>query len=322
MTDTPIAIIGTGMAGIAAAQTLHAAGRAVQLFDKSRGSGGRMASKRSEVGALDIGAPCFTATDRDFQHAVEQWQTLGYVALWPDEAADGQHWVGVPRMSALTRNLLGELPAHFSCRITAVIPEAGHWYLEDAEGRRHGPFSQVIVATPAPQAITLLAAAPELAAASASVGMTPVWAVALAFEQPLDLPPMIRATGGDCLAGAFCNSSKPQRGGLPQTWVLQAHSVWSDAHQDDTPEQVMRSLSGAFARLFAQRQEGSLPAPVMSLAHRWLYSQPVTQQSWNALSAPALGLYACGDWCLSGDIQGAWLSGRHAAELLLQQHPH
>ena len=39
----PIAIIGTGIAGLAAAQALHAAGHPVQLFDKSRGSGGRMA---------------------------------------------------------------------------------------------------------------------------------------------------------------------------------------------------------------------------------------------------------------------------------------
>ena len=38
MTDLhPIAIIGTGIAGLSAAQALHAAGHPVQLFDKSRG---------------------------------------------------------------------------------------------------------------------------------------------------------------------------------------------------------------------------------------------------------------------------------------------
>ncbi len=71
MTDFPIAIIGTGMTGIAAAQTLHAAGRRGQLFDKNRGGGGRMASKRSEVDPLDIGAPFFTASDENFQQALK-----------------------------------------------------------------------------------------------------------------------------------------------------------------------------------------------------------------------------------------------------------
>ncbi|WP_155489028.1 FAD-dependent oxidoreductase, partial [Pseudomonas savastanoi] len=36
----PIAIIGTGIAGLSAAQALTSAGHQVHLFDKSRGSGG------------------------------------------------------------------------------------------------------------------------------------------------------------------------------------------------------------------------------------------------------------------------------------------
>ncbi|MGH8355151.1 MAG: FAD-dependent oxidoreductase, partial [Pseudomonas sp.] len=76
--NAPIAIIGTGIAGLSAAQALHAAGHAVQLFDKSRGSGGRMASKRSDAGALDLGAQYFTARDRRFVEAVQQWNTRGW----------------------------------------------------------------------------------------------------------------------------------------------------------------------------------------------------------------------------------------------------
>ena len=44
---TSVAIIGAGMAGISAARVLDEAGIAVELFDKSRGTGGRMTSKRS-----------------------------------------------------------------------------------------------------------------------------------------------------------------------------------------------------------------------------------------------------------------------------------
>ena len=63
----PIAIIGTGIAGLSAARALRDAGHVVQLFDKSRGSGGRMSSKRSDAGALDMGAQYFTARDRRFE---------------------------------------------------------------------------------------------------------------------------------------------------------------------------------------------------------------------------------------------------------------
>ena len=76
----PIAIIGTGIAGLSAAQALTAAGHEVHLFDKSRGSGGRMSSKRSDAGSLDMGAQYFTARDRRFATAVKQWQAQGHVA--------------------------------------------------------------------------------------------------------------------------------------------------------------------------------------------------------------------------------------------------
>ena len=76
----PIAIIGTGIAGLSAAQALTEAGHVVQIFDKSRGSGGRMSSKRSDAGALDMGAQYFTARDRRFVTEVQRWQTKGWVA--------------------------------------------------------------------------------------------------------------------------------------------------------------------------------------------------------------------------------------------------
>ena len=85
--SVPIAIIGTGIAGLSAAHALRSAGQTVQLFDKGHGSGGRMASKRSEAGTLDLGAQYFTARDRRFLDAlatlargrlVDEWKPALY----------------------------------------------------------------------------------------------------------------------------------------------------------------------------------------------------------------------------------------------------
>ena len=66
MQNNPIAIIGSGIAGLAAARTLAEAGRAVQLFDKSRGSGGRLALPESAcwyvfAAGLSLRASCSSA---------------------------------------------------------------------------------------------------------------------------------------------------------------------------------------------------------------------------------------------------------------------
>ena len=322
----PIAIIGTGIAGLSAAQALHAAGHPVHLFDKSRGSGGRMASKRSDVGSLDLGAQYFTARDRRFVTAVNQWQAQGCVAEWtpllynfhggrlspsPDEQS---RWVGQPGMSAITRAMLGDLPVSFSCRITEVFRGERHWSLLDADGETHGPFSHVVIATPAPQATPLLAATPKLASVAASVKMDPTWAVALAFNTPLQTPMQGCFVQDSPLDWLARNPSKPGRDGTPDTWILHATSVWSRQHLDLSKEDVIDHLHGAFAELI----DCPMPAPGFSLAHRWLYARPAAAHEWGALSDPDLGIYACGDWCLSGRVEGAWLSGQEAARRLIE----
>lgn len=58
-----IAIIGAGLAGVTAANTL-APHYQVQLFEKSRGAGGRMSSRRFEPYQFNHGAQCRD----DFDH--------------------------------------------------------------------------------------------------------------------------------------------------------------------------------------------------------------------------------------------------------------
>lgn len=326
MSTAPIAIVGTGIAGLCAAQTLHAAGQSVQLFDKSRGLGGRISSKRSDAGHLDLGAQYFTSRDRRFSEAVRSWQAEGWVEEWSPnlyQARGGQlspsadeqlRWVGVPRMSAIARGLLGDIPITFSCRITEVFRGEEFWTLVDATGTSHGPFSQVIIALPAPQASALLASAPKLAAVAASVAMEPTWAVALGFATPLETTVDACFVQDDALDWLARHNSKPGRDDRLDNWVLHATSAWSRQHLDLPKEQVIEQLRGAFAELI----DCTVPAPEFTLAHRWLYARPSQSHEWGALADAHLGLYACGDWCLSGRVEGAWLSGQEAARRLLE----
>jgi len=77
---------------------------------------------------------------------------------------------------------------------------------------------------------------------------------------------------------------------------------------------VIEQLWGEFAELVGC----VVPAPSFALAHRWLYARPSSNHEWGALADADQGLYACGDWCLSGRVEGAWLSGQEAARRLLE----
>ena len=74
-------IIGAGMAGLTAANLLQNAGWAVTVVDKSRGVGGRMATRRLGASRFDHGAQFFTVRDAGFQATTDKWMANGWVHL-------------------------------------------------------------------------------------------------------------------------------------------------------------------------------------------------------------------------------------------------
>jgi predicted NAD/FAD-dependent oxidoreductase len=83
---TTIAIIGAGLAGAAAGRSLQEAGHQVTLFDKGRGPGGRMSTRRMETALgtvrLDHGAQFFTVRGEGLTKAVAGWTAAGACAPW------------------------------------------------------------------------------------------------------------------------------------------------------------------------------------------------------------------------------------------------
>ena len=93
-----IAIVGAGIAGLSCAHALQADGNTVTVFDKGRGPGGRMATRRVDTAlgtiAFDHGAQYFTARDPAFVQTVVRWSEESVAARWP--AAGDDAWVGTP----------------------------------------------------------------------------------------------------------------------------------------------------------------------------------------------------------------------------------
>ncbi len=100
-----IGIVGAGIAGLACAHRLAGRGHDVVLFDKGRGPGGRMSTRRVQTPGgeahFDHGAQYFTVRDDDFAQQVSAWIDDGVVAPWP--AAGSGAYVGVPAMNSPVR---------------------------------------------------------------------------------------------------------------------------------------------------------------------------------------------------------------------------
>lgn len=284
-----------------------------------------MSTRRAGELRFDHGAQYFTARDPRFADQVLAWEAAGVVARWHgriavlargETAAKNDattRYVGVPGMNAPCKHLATGMEVLLETRIDAVHREADRWRLDAEGGRDLGTYDAVVVSAPAPQTATLLAdAAPELARLAAETPMAPCWAALAAFPHALPLDFDGAFVHDAPLSWVARNGSKPGRP-APETWILHASPAWSENHLELDPDTVSRQLLAAFEEAAGI----PLPEPVYRAAHRWRYALPHEARSETCLFDADLRLAVCGDWCNGPQVEGAFLSGRAAAERLL-----
>lgn len=315
--DCEIAIVGAGMAGLACATRLRMAGCRVKVFDKGRGPGGRMATRRVEVAGevvrFDHGAQYFTARDPGFRAVVDKWEEQGAVARWAaaSKSEDDPAFVGTPGMNGPIKAMADGLKVLWNTRVVALSHSEGTWLIDT--GAEVFNADTVLVAIPAEQASELLSGpAPELAALSASVASAPCWAVMATFDERLESDKDILRDRQARISWAARNSAKPMRTG-PESWLLHASLGRSREVLDLAKEEAADALLADF---FAQT--GMMPVePIHLSAHRWLYAQPASLKGEPAYFDASLRIGIAGDYLHSPRVEGAWLSGTALADLAL-----
>ncbi|WP_051685701.1 NAD(P)/FAD-dependent oxidoreductase [Rheinheimera texasensis] len=336
-----VAIIGAGMTGATAASALADAGAEVTVFDKGRGPGGRMSSKRLQLdGAnggylqLDMGAQYFTARHPWFLHQVRQWQQQGLVQRWVFAPHVWQHglllpsddaairYVGAPAMHQMLRSQLGTLVQHYSCQVTELSysqssfssQQCGEWTVSTADGASYAGFDALLLTCPPEQCRKLLVTNPLAEQLPADL-LLPCWAVAIELAEPVTHPAVGIFGKSGALSWCARHNAKPGRPALSEHWVLHLNAASSLQLLEATPGEVAAVAEQAFSQIVGQKLQVT-----SALCHRWLYA------SYNAeltppgvLSEPAQRLVVAGDWSFGGRVENAWLAGVVAASQLLPE---
>lgn len=335
-----VAVIGAGIAGASCAQALASAGCAVHVVDKSRGVGGRMATRRLSwrdaqgrecMAKIDHGAPAFAARSAAFQTflaTAAQPQTL---AMWTPSLAPGSRplddsqalWLPQPDMPALCRDLLRDIPTTLAFTADRLLRRPAGWQIEAAGSTLDGPFDAVVLALPLPQAAPLLAPHRSDWAQRASLAlMQPCWTLMGVARQPMRaLPWTVARPQEGPLSWVMRSDARPGREapGNATHWVAHARAGWSRQHLEHAADAVQAQLQAAL-----QEELGEPIDWQHAVVHRWRYAmaQPPSGTSpslpcwWDA----ARGLGVCGDGLGSTGATGstgvedAW----HSAQALAQ----
>jgi predicted NAD/FAD-dependent oxidoreductase len=308
---------------MSAGRDLARSGHEIVVFDKARGVGGRMPTRRHETGTFDHGAQYLTARSESFRDQVRDWCERGLAARWEarivrlargrvdPEAEPTPRYVGVPKMSVLARDLGRDLEIHCNEHVVRIERRESGWSLETRAEAAFDGFDAVLLATPAAQTLPLLPKADGLAPLRdriERVVVDPCQAVLATFARPLPVDFEAAFIVDSPLGWVARNNSKPGRP-ADENWVLHGTPEWSRTHVETAPGEVARALVASLEELL----DRPLPETRYRGSHRWLYAR--TRVSgwaecvWNANS----GIGLCGDWLLGNRIEDAFLSGRALA---------
>lgn len=316
MTDTTadrlVVIIGAGIAGVACALELRAAGLPVRLTDRGYHPGGRMASRRLAGRPVDLGASYLTATDPGFSDVVDDWHARGLVQPWTDTfcalgAGDPVVKEGPMRWGAPhgLRSLVQDLAADLDVERHEVVS------LDEC-----ADSAAVVLAMPDPQARRLLGPDHPLTA-RLDREFEPV--LALAARWPQRTWDHVSPTGR--FDGAFVNDNPVlswvaddgrRRG--DDAPVLVAHST-----PDFAGRHLVEPAEAGPEMVRALRAVMDLPDPTETHVHRWTFARPVgeREEPFALVDGPSGLVAACGDgWGPSPKVETAWRSGRDLGRAL------
>ncbi|WP_310490025.1 FAD-dependent oxidoreductase [Chamaesiphon sp. VAR_69_metabat_338] len=336
-----IAIVGAGMAGIVCARELQAAGQqGIAIFEKSRGVGGRLTTRRMFDTCVDRGTCYISPKGAEFQSLFDRLIAANIVEIWTDTThtltAAGEiladpdlypRYVTPNGMNQIAKYLATDLDLRCGQRAISIVPDGNLWRLK-LEGTESAEIltRQVILAIPAPQAVDLLAPLAdilpgEFLAALKAVDFYPSIAIAAGYT-PIQLAewetayPQVKAvtcTDDPILAWLGVDSSKRHQP-APPAFVLQSTAKFAAKypHPEDTAAASLAMLERASDRFLPWFRESQWQQP-----HLWRYAFPKSPRVDDFLSIdlPA-PLFCTGDWCRGRKVEDAYLAGLAVANAI------
>jgi renalase len=333
-TPLEIAIVGAGMAGIVCAKELQAAGhRGITIFEKSRGVGGRLTTRRMFDTCVDRGTCYISPKGGQFRALCDRLIAANIIENWTETThtltAAGElltdpdiypRYVAPGGMNQIAKYLATDLDIRFGQRAIAIQPDGNLWRLTiDGTEPTDVLARTLILAIPAPQAVDLLSPLAhtlpvEFLNNLKSVEFYPSIAIAAGYtlsqlaqwEAAYPQVKSVTCTDDPILAWLGVDSSKRHYPALP-VFVLQSTADFAAKypHPEDTASASLAMLARASERFFPWFRECQWQQP-----HLWRYAFPKSPlpDAFLKIDRPA-PLFCMGDWCQGRKVEDAFLAG-------------
>ena len=323
---TNIAIIGAGLSGLTAANSLKDYAD-ITIFEKSRGVSGRMSTRRAEPYFFDHGAQFFKARTDEFKAFIAPMVEDGIIKCWNARFVefenkeiikrrqwdkDTPHYVGVPGMNAIAEHLSQRLEIAMETPVQCITRKHDKWFLEDDQGNTLGDYDWVISAIPAEQASALLPSSLPFYSTVNAVMMTGCFSLMAGFKNALPLDFDAALLRDEDISWISVNSSKPGRND-PFCLLIHSTNPWADKHINDDRDQVMDYLCDQTSTVIGH----DVSKADYKTVHGWRYANIDKQTGAEHFIDLDMNIAVCGDWIIQGRVEAAFTSGYALAQKII-----
>ena len=322
-----VAVIGAGITGITLANLLQ---KKVNLtvFEKSKGVGGRMATRRAEPYQFNHGAQYFKIENKEFidflqpliqnkiikHYEANHIEILNKKVIKRTKTYNKIYYTAQSKMNSVVKYLINNnFFIKLLCKIEKTIKENDKWFIIDSDKISYGPYDWLFITIPPNQVLEILCNNFKYLDIIKKIKMRSCYSLMLGFDKIKELNFDTALFLDEDVQWLSIRKKILEN---KKYYNLLINSSYNFA------EKNINGSKDKISNYLIKQVSGILNCELNNYEHKalhfWKYAMSETNNNLGSLLDEELKAIVCGDWCMNGKVEGGFLSAKDAANKLFK----
>ncbi|AXH09615.1 hypothetical protein CP960_03235 [Malaciobacter halophilus] len=298
-----IAIIGAGLSGCVLYNNLIKKNHKITIFEKSRGTGGRLSTKYIHNRFCDHGTPYFETNNENF---IKFCDNLIKKEILRKEK---NRYIPTNGINKICSSLINKKDLKTETKIVACEYKNSKWCLKDSNNKTYDNFDILLLTIPSYQILELkIDLNPQIKRELKKVNYDSIFTMILHSNKNISLHKALKNTN---IFKKIINNSNKYNYTDFSSFVLHSNEKFSNKNNTKTKEEIEKKLLNKLEKLNITFDKNFKIIP-----HLWKYAFAKNVLEKEFLYDEKQSLGVCGDYFLINNIEGAFLSSSKLSEYI------
>ena len=322
-----VAVIGAGITGATLANLLKKK-VTITVFEKSRGVGGRMATRRADPYQFNHGAQYFKVKNKEFKNFLQplmlnkiikpleanQIEILNKKIIKSTKISNKKYFTAESKMNSVVKYFINNsFSIKLLCKIEKTVKENDKWFVIDSDQVSYGPYDWLFITIPPYQATEILYDNFKFLDILKNIKMRSCYSLMLGFDKIKEFNFDTALFLDEDVAWLFIRKKIFKNKKYYNLLINSSYNFAEkniNSSKDELSDYLIKQVSDILKYDLNNFKHKAL--------HFWKYAMSEKNNNLGSLIDEDLKVVVCGDWCMNGRIEGGFLSAKDAANKVLK----